>query len=130
VCNRLKSQGELNDAIRERIKSNLADIRADVQGRITESNDSLREEYKANKHSVHKTDERSVGKVREHISELEDKFGRETSSKLRGLIHKAEGRVGELTASVRQFGEKAIIKIKEIAKKAERSVSQSFGISR
>jgi hypothetical protein len=144
VGNRLKSQGELNDAIRERIKSNLADTRADIQGRITESNDSLREEYKASKYSVHKTDERSVGsdrtakqhdnqaersttKVREYISELADKFGRETSNKVRGLIQATEGRVGELTTAVKQFGEKAITKVKEIAKKAERAYSHSYG---
>jgi len=137
--------GEIDyDAIRKRIKSNLADTRADVQGRITEGNESLREEYKSSKHSIHKSDERrigsdrtaeqhdnkaerSVGKVREYISELADKFGRETSNKVRGLIQTTEGRVGELTTAVKQFGEKAIAKVKEIAKKAERAYSQSFG---
>jgi hypothetical protein len=142
--NRLKAQGELNDTIRERIKSNLADTRGDVLRRAKEHNEDLRKTFKGYNHSVHKTDERSVGsdrtaeqhdnkaernigKVREHISELADKFGRETSNKLRGLIHKAEGRVGELTASVKQFGEKAITKVKEIAKKAERVYSSSYG---
>jgi ElaB/YqjD/DUF883 family membrane-anchored ribosome-binding protein len=130
--------GEIDhDTIRKRIKSNLADTRRDIQRRDTERISELREEFKGNKHSVHKADERSVGsdrtaepnvkQVREHISELADKFGRETSSKLRELIYKAEGRVGELTTAVRQFGEKAIAKVKEIAIKVEKSYSRSFG---
>jgi Skp family chaperone for outer membrane proteins len=119
--------------IRERIKSNLADTRGDVLSRAKKHNEDLRETFKRHDHSVHKTDERSVGsdrtaeqhdnkaersvgKVREHISELADKFGRETSIKLR-----------ELTASVKQFGEKAIAKVKEVAIKVEKSYSQSFG---
>jgi hypothetical protein len=140
--------GEIDhDAIRERIKSNLADTRADVQGRITESNDSLREKYKASKHSVHKTDERSIEsdrtaeqhdnkaersttRVREHINELADKFERGTSSKLRELIYKAEGQVGELATAVKQFREKAIAKVKEIAKEAQKTISHGFGMSR
>jgi hypothetical protein len=132
-----KIGGVDHDAIRERIKSNFTDTRRDVQRRDTERISRIREEFEGNKHSIHKSDEQSiesdrtaepnVKQIREHISKLAYKFGRETSSKLRELIYKAEGRVGELTTAVRQFGEKAIAKVKEIAIIVEKSYSQSFG---
>ena len=119
-----------HDRIRERVKGNYQDTRRDIQRRITESNDSLREEYRANKHSVQQSDERSVSsdrtaesnvkQVREHINELANQYRRETSSKLRELIRKAEGRVGELAASVRQFGKKAIEKVKGLKHRLEK----------
>lgn len=125
-----KTGGIDHDAIRERVKGNYQDTRRDIQRRITESNDSLREEYRANKHSVQQSDERSVSsdrtaesnvkQVREHINELANQYRRETSSKLRELIRKAEGRVGELAASVRQFGKKAIEKVKGLKHRLEK----------
>jgi hypothetical protein len=131
-----KNRGLDHDAIRKRIKSNLADTRGDVLRRAKEHNEDLRKTFKGYNHSVHKTDERSVGsdrtaeqhatkaersvgEVREYISELADKFGRETSSKLRGLIYEAKGRVRELAETVGRFVEKAIEKIKSLSPKAK-----------
>jgi len=126
---RKKQLKERHDAIRERIKSNLADTRADVQGRITESNDSLREEYKASKYSVHKTDERSVGSDRtaeQDVGEVsrsksrhQYQYQRRADNAHGGLVHEAKGRIRELTETVGRFVEKAIEKIRSLSPKAK-----------
>jgi len=137
---REKQIKEHYDAVRERIKSNLADTRADVQGRIRESNESLREAFNKYHHSVYRADEKSVGsdrtaeqdvkQIREHINKLANQHRQGTNGRYRELIQTAKGRVGELTATVRRFKQKAITKVKELAKRAERSISRGFGMSR
>lgn len=129
--NRLKPQGELNDAIRERIKSNLEDTRGTLQGRDTEHISKLREEFKGHKHSIQQADERSTGsdrtaeqdtrEVSQSKSRHQYQYQRRASNGVRELVHEAKGRVGELTATVGRFVEKAIEKIKSLSPEAIKS---------
>ena len=134
--NRLKPQGELNDAIRERIKSNLADTRGTLQGRDTEHIGKLREEFKGHKHSIQQADERSTGsdrtaeqdtgEVSQSKSRHQYQYQRRASNGVRELVHEAKGRVGELTETVGRFVEKAIEKIKSLSPKSIQSKLKEF----
>ncbi len=151
---RKKQLKEHYDAIRERIKSNLEDTRADVQERVREGNTAVRQELGGLQDQLqsdsirsadhHRGAERGVEAIRESKSEHEDTLRRQSADSLdrasRGLeepIKQARGRVSKLGDSVRdigkwfgEVGEKAIAKVEEIARKVQHTQSRGWGMSR
>ncbi len=137
---REKQVKEQYDAIRERIKSNLEDTRGAILQRAKEHSEDLRETFNGHNHSIQQTNERSIGsdrtaeqdvrEVSHSKSRYQHQYQRGTSQRIGELVHEAKGRVRELATTVRRFGEKAIEKVKELTRKAERSISRGFGMSR
>lgn len=126
---REKQLKEHYDAIRKRIKSNLADTRGDVLERAKDRNKDLRETFNGHNHSIRQADERStgsdrtaeqdVGEVSRSKSRHQYQYQRRASNGVRELVHEAKGRVGELAETVGRFVEKAIEKIKSLSPKAK-----------
>ena len=133
---REKQLKEQYDAIRERIKSNLADTRGDVLKRAKDRNGDLRETFNGHNHSIQQADERCVssdreaehdtGEVSRSKSRHQYQHQRRASNGVRELVHEAKGRVGELTATVGRFVEKAIEKIKSLSPKSIQSKLKEF----
>lgn len=138
---REKQLKEHYDAIRERIKSNLADTRADVQRGDTERISELREEFKSSSNSIQKADERSVGSDRtaeqdvREVSRIKSEYQNQYERKANDAI----GRIGVKTRevnearqgfvrAVKQCLKKAIGKVKEITQRITHSYS--MGMSR
>jgi len=133
---REKQLKEQYDAIRERIKSNLADTRGDVLKRAKDRNGDLRETFNGYNHSIQQADERCVssdreaehdtGEVSRSKSRHQYQHQRRASNGVRELVHEAKGRVGELTATIGRFVEKAIEKIKSLSPKSIQSKLKEF----
>ena len=141
----------INDTVRARIKANLESTRRAIQERVREYQDPIRERVagheerlskaygeshefsgRADKH--HREAERSTQEVRAVVLECADKHRRGTSAELDRQSQSLEQKVGligrarqGLIGAIKQCVEKAIVKVKEIAKTAERTYTQSFG---
>jgi hypothetical protein len=143
----LQSGGVDHDAIRKRITAELEATRGVILKRAQERIEEIREEYRGDKDSLRQADERSlasdrtakqdVGTISEHIHELGDKHKRRTATAVADQsqqLDQATGRIGEarrgLVGAVKQCVEKAIVKVKEIAKKLSQSQSRGWSMSR
>jgi len=117
--------GGIDDTIRKRIKGNLEDTRGAILQRAKDRNKDLRETFNGYNHSIRQADERSTGsdrtaeqdtrEVSQSKSRHQYQYQRRASNGVSELVHEAKGRVGELTATVGCFVEKAIEKIKSLS---------------
>lgn len=136
-----------HDAIRERITAKLEATRGVVLQRAKDRNKDLREAFSTDNGLIQRADERSVesdrtaeqdvGEVRKHINQLADKHRRGTATAVADQsqqLDKATGRIGGarqgLVGAVKKCVEKAIEKVKEIAKKITHTQSRGWGMSR
>ena len=131
------------DTVRARVEARVRASKRTIQPRVKERHSELREELRQRKQSVsedhrrsaehHQTAEPNLDPVRADIDRSKGELRSRAVTELEA-VERATGRIGTvrqgLSGAVKQVIEKAIVKIKEIAKKAERAYSQSWGMSR
>jgi len=141
----IREIGEIDDRVRKRVKSNLADTRADVFQRAQERNKDLRKTFSRYNNSIQQANERSIGSdrtaeqhsidarsvigtIQERVKRDQDQFG----SRAIGQIKKSAqqfaqsiGRIGEfrqqIGGAVKRCIERALEKVREIQVQRSRS---------
>jgi len=149
-----KSERAVNDTVRERVKADLESTRRAIQERAAASNTAVRKELAGHQDQLrsdhsrsadhHRGSEPNIERVRTSKSEHKDTLRRSAGAdidrasaefkKPLGELEQKIGLIGRarqgLTGAIKQCVEKAIGKVKEIAKKAELNISSGWGMSR
>ena len=144
----------INDTVRERVKADLESTRRAIQERATASNTAVRKELAGHQDQLrsdhsrsadhHRGSEPNIERVRTSKSEHKDTLRRSAgadidraSAELKKPLGELEQKIGligrarqELSGAIKQCVEKAIVKVKEIAKKAELNISSGWSMSR